>query len=77
MPLKGKRDYIIPHSPFIGLRNFFFAAAAAAAAQTNRNKARKATPHLELGPTKDLLKTSSTQRTKTLMKEKLWILRDK
>ena len=70
MPLKGKRDNIIPHSPFIGLRKF-------AAAQKNRKKARKATPHLELGPTKDLLKTSSTQRTKTLIKEKLWILRDK
>ena len=48
-----------------------------AAAQTNRNRANQATPHLELGLTKDLQETSSTQRTEILMKEKLWILRNK
>ena len=48
-----------------------------AAAQTNRNRANQATAHLELGLTKDLQETSSTQRTEILMKEKLWILRNK
>ena len=47
-----------------------------AAAQTNRNRANQAMPHLELSLTKDLPKTSSTQRTEMLIKEKLWILWD-
>ena len=51
--------------------NFF------AAAQRNRNRVNQATPQLELSLTKDLLKTSSTQRTEILMIEKLWILLDK
>ena len=48
-----------------------------APAQTNRNRANQATPHLELGLTKNLQKTSSNQKTEILMKEKLWLLRNK